>query len=113
MSSPRLFCVPAEVPKGIEAETFKQLSRENAPPGPPMGGRGPRGGGAGGGGGFGGEERWQSGRMPSGPIPGPPGMRGDPRMMGRQASGRHKGGECHVRLACMQAAAHLSGAALN
>lgn len=53
----------ADVPKGIETETFKQLSRENmpGPPGPPMGGRGPRGGG-----GFGGDDRWQSGRLPSG-----------------------------------------------
>lgn len=60
------------MPKGIEAETFKQLSRENMPPMPPPGGRGGRGagppGGPGGPGGpgFGGDERWQSGRMPSG-----------------------------------------------
>ncbi|KAI3424276.1 hypothetical protein D9Q98_009630 [Chlorella vulgaris] len=85
-----------DVPKDIEAETFKQLSRENFPPmgGPPMGGgRGPRGGG-GPGGNFGGDERWQSGRLPSGPVPGgPPGMRGgDPRMMGRQPSGRQPRG---------------------
>lgn len=93
-----LDCSVADVPKDIEAETFKQLSRENFPPmgGPPMGGgRGPRGGG-GPGGNFGGDERWQSGRLPSGPVPGgPPGMRGgDPRMMGRQPSGRQpRGGE--------------------
>jgi hypothetical protein len=62
------------VPKGIEDETFQQLSRANMPPMPHMGGGGGRGGGRGeggrggrGGGGFdGGDERWQSGRMPSG-----------------------------------------------
>jgi hypothetical protein len=66
-----------EVPKGIEDETFQQLSRANMPPMPHMGGGGGRGGGRGeggrggrGGGGFdGGDERWQSGRMPSGESP--------------------------------------------
>lgn len=53
----------AAPPKGIEAETFKQLSRENMPPMPPPGGRGPRGGPPGA---FGADDRWQSGRMPAG-----------------------------------------------
>ena len=56
--------LPAATPKGIEAETFKQLSRENMPPMPPPGGRGPRGGS----GAFGPDDRWQSGRMPAGAV---------------------------------------------